>query len=117
MANALYKWEVKTTSKVDQAAKLLKIYCILNNIEPSHTAISVCAYIFVYGYTKRVKEGILRAGILNKESSLRNAVSELKKLGLLEGSAENVKVASRITQNAELPITPVTALLIKLDNN
>lgn len=117
MANALYKWEIKTTSKVDQAAKLIRIYCVLNNINPSQTSIAICAYILVYGYTQKVREGILRAGILNKESSLKNEVSALKKLGLLEGIGDNIKVATQITQNVELPVTPQTVLLIKLDNN
>lgn len=116
MSNALYKWEIKTTSKVDQAAKMIRVYCILNNINPSQTSILICAYILVYGYTKKVREGILRAGILNKESSLKNEVYELKKLGLLEGMRDNIKVSSHITQGVENPITPQTVLLIKLDN-
>lgn len=117
MANALYKWQVKTTSKVDQASKLIRIYCILNNMDPSQTSVAICAYILVYGYTKKVREGILRAGILNKETSLKNVVYELKKLGLLEGTGDNIKVATQITQGIELPITPQTVLLINLDNN
>jgi hypothetical protein len=116
MANAIYKWVVKTTSKVDQASKLIRIYCILNNLNPSNTSVAICAYILVYGYSKRVREGILKAGILNKAASLKNEICSLKKIGLLEGSGDNIKVSKLITMGVEQPITPKTAILINLDN-
>ena len=113
---ATYKWAIKTTSRVDQAAKLLRIYCVLNNIHPSDTSILICAYILVYGYTEKVKESIIKAGVLGKPSSLKNEIYILKRMGILEGSGMNIKVAEKIIQAVEEPLTTQTLLIINLDN-
>lgn len=113
---AVYKWITKTSSKVDQAAKLIRIYCILNNINPSQTGVMLCAYVMVYGYNKRVKEGILKAGILNTESSLYNELSHLRKLGLMEGTGYRLKITSKLVGSVEEALTPKTAIMINLDN-
>lgn len=111
-----YKWAIKTTSRVDQAAKLLRIYCVLHNMKPSDTSILICAYIMIYGYTERVRDSIIKAGVLGKASALKNEIYNLKKIGLLEGSGSNVKVSEKITLGAVEPLTPQTLLIINLDN-
>lgn len=111
-----YKWAIKTSSKVDQAAKLLRIYCVLNNMKPSDTSITICAYIMIYGYTDRVKDSIIKAGVLGKESALKNEIYNLKRIGLLEGTGAKIRVSSKITQGVAEPLTEQTLLFVNLDN-
>lgn len=111
-----YKWAIKTSSKVDQASKMLRIYCVLNNIHPSDTSILICAYILVYGFSDKVKDAIIRAGVLGKPSSLKNEIYSLKRMGLLEGSGNAIKVSEKITMAAAEPMTTRTLLMIDLDN-
>ena len=111
-----YKWAIKTSSKVDQAAKLIRIYCVLNNMYPSETGVTLCAYIMIYGYSKKTRAGIIKIGLLNKETSIKNEVYSLKRLGLLEGNGNNVKVTSKLTGGTENPTTPQTLIMINLDN-
>ena len=115
-AATTYKWAIKTSSKIDQAAKLLRIYCVLNNINPSDTSILICAYILVYGYSPKVKDAIIKAGVLGKRTSLKNSVYELKRLGLLVGAGNGIRVAEKIIQATEEPLTSQTLLFINLDN-
>ena len=116
MAATTYKWAIKTSSKVDQAIKMLRIYCILNNIYPSDTAVTVCAYILVYGYSPKVKNAIIKAGILGKRNSLKNTIYNLKRLGLLEGAGATIRIAEKVAQGVAEPLTPQTLLIINLDN-
>lgn len=109
-----YKWAIKTDNKLEQATKFIKIYCILNNISPSETGILVCAFILVYGFSDKVKDGIIQTGILGKPSSLRNEIYTLRRMGLLEGTGSTTRVSHKITQGAQL--TPQTLVMINLDN-
>ena len=112
-----YKWSVNTTSKIDQAAKLIRIYCILNNMDPSDTSVMICAYILVYGFTERVREGIVKAGIVGTPASLKNEVYLMKKMGILEGTRSAIRVAAKIVKPGEEALTTRTLVMINLDNS
>lgn len=111
-----YKWAIKTGNKLEQAAKLLRIYCTLNNVNPSETSILVCAYIMVYGLNDQVKENILKAGIMGKMSSLQNEIYKLRKMGVLEGVEDKTRISSKIVPVGATSLTPQTLILINLDN-
>lgn len=115
MATA-YKWSVKTGNKLEQASKLLRIYATINNINPSETSILVCAYIMVYGLNDKVKEDILKAGIMGKMSSLQNEIYKLRKMGLLEGVEDKTRISSKIVPLGVQALTSQTLLIINLDN-
>ena len=116
MAATTYRWAIKTGNKVEQAAKLLRIYCVLNNINPSDTSILVCAYIMVYGLSNKVKEAILKAGVLGTLGSLQNEIHKVRKMGLLEGVEEKTRVSRKIVPDGVTAITPQTLMVINLDN-
>lgn len=116
MAATTYKWAIKTGNKLEQAVKLLKIYCTLNNVNPSETGILVCAFIMVYGLSEQVKEGIIKAGILGKQSSLRNEIYTLRRMGILEGTGNSTRVSSKIVPPGIQSLTPQTLIIINLDN-
>ncbi len=116
MAVTTYKWAIKTSHKLEQAAKLVGIYCILNNINPSDTSVLVCAYIMVYGLNDEVRENIIRAGIMGKLSSLQNEIYSLRRMGLLEGVGNKTRVSSKIVPRGVQSLTPQTLMIINLDN-
>lgn len=111
-----YKWAIKTGNKLEQASKLLRIYCTLNNINPSETSITVCAYIMVYGLNDKVKEDIIKAGIMGKMSSLQNEIYSLRKMGLLEGVGNSTKISKKIVPQGVEALTSQTLLFVNLDN-
>lgn len=111
-----YKWAIKTGGKLEQAAKLLRIYCTLNNINPSETSILVCAYIMVYGLNEKVKEDILKAGIMGTMGSLQNEIYKLRKMGILEGVEDKTRISSKIVPTGTQVLTPQTLIIINLDN-
>lgn len=111
-----YKWIAKTKSKVDQAATLIRIYCVVNNLSPSETGILICAYIMVYGLNDQIREDIIKAGVIGKPSSLKNEIYTLRRMGILEGTGDATRISSKIVQPGIPPITPQTLVLINLDN-
>ena len=111
-----YKWVTKTGSQVDQAAKLIKIYCVLNDIKPSETGILVSAYVMVYGYDEKVEKLILTSKVVGAKTSLRNEIYTLRRLGVLEGKGKAPKISSKICPNPATGLTPQTVLFINLDN-
>lgn len=116
MGATTYKWIIKTGNKVEQAAKLIRIYCVLNNIYPSETSVLVCAYIMVYGLNEKVKEAILKAGILGTPGSLQNEIHKIRKMGLLEGVEDKTRISRKIVPDGVTPLTPQTLMIINLDN-
>ena len=62
MGATTYRWAIKTGNKVEQAAKLIRIYCVLNNVNPSDTSVLISAYIMVYGLSDKVRHGIIKIG-------------------------------------------------------
>jgi hypothetical protein len=111
-----YKWSIKTGNKVEQAARLLRIYCVLNNINPSDTSILVCAYIMVYGLSNKVKDAILKAGVLGTPGSLQNEIHKIRKMGLLEGVEDKTRISRKIVPEGMQALTPQTLMIINLDN-
>lgn len=111
-----YKWINKTGNRVEQATKLLKIYCTLNDINPSETSLLVCAYIMVYGYSEQTREEILEAGIIGKLSSLQQEIYKIKRMGLLEGNKDKTRISAKVTLSNPQPLTPQTVIIINLDN-
>jgi len=116
MGATTYRWGIKTGNKVEQAAKLLRVYCVLNNINPSETSILVCAYIMVYGFTDKVKEAILKAGIMGTAGSLQNEIHKIRKMGLLEGIKNKIRISRKIVPEGVPATTPQTLIVINLDN-
>lgn len=116
MAATTYKWIIKTGNKVEQAAKLIRIYCVLNNINPSETSVLVCAYIMVYGLNDNVKETILKAGVMGTKSSLQNEIHKIRKMGLLEGIEGKTRISRKIVPDGVISLTPQTLMIINLDN-
>lgn len=116
MAVTTYKWAIKTNNKLEQAAKFLRIYCVLNNINPSETSILVCAYILVYGLNDKVKEDILKAGIMGTIGSLQNEIYKMRKMGLLEGVEDKTRISRKIVPEGVTPLTPQSLIIINLDN-
>lgn len=111
-----YKWAIKTENKLEQAAKLIKVYCILNNINPSQTSVWVCAYIMVYGLNDKVKEDILKAGIMGTMGSLQNEIYKMRKMGLLEGVEDKTRISRKLVPEGVSSLTPQTLVIINLDN-
>ena len=112
-----YRWAIKTGSKLDQAAKLIRVYCVLNNISPSDTSVMVCAYVLLYGLNDKVKEDMIKAGVMGKPSSLKNEIYTLRRMGILEGTGDATKISTKIIPVSDEPtLTPQTLMLINLDN-
>lgn len=117
MAAATHRWVIKTGSKLEQAAKLIRVYCVLNNIRPSDTSVLVCAYIMLYGLNDQVKEDMIKAGVMGKPDSLKNEIYTLRRMGILEGTGDSTRISSKIIPVSDQPpLTPQTLLLINLDN-
>lgn len=112
----VHKWVSKTSSQIDQAAKLIRIYCILNDVRPSETGILVSAYIMLYGMNEKTRELIIQSGVMGTEASLRNEVYSLRRLGLLEGKGHVARISPKICPNPAQALTPQTVLFINLDN-
>lgn len=116
MSATTYKWAVKTSSKVEQVSKLLKLYCIANDIKFSDTSILVTAYIAIYGLNDKVREHIIKSDILGTEASLDSEIHKIKRMGLLEGRGERARIARKIVPEGVTLITPQTLIIINLDN-
>ena len=116
MGATTYRWATKTDNKLEQATKLLKVYCVLNNVSPSETSILVCAYIMVYGLDDKVKESILKAGVMGTPLSLQNEIYKIRKMGLLEGVGEKTRVSRKIVPEGVAALTQQTLIVINLDN-
>jgi predicted transcriptional regulator len=73
----------KTSSKVELASLVIKVYNVLSNISISDTDVEILSYMMVYGFNKRTKKLILSSKILNSSNSLENAMTRLRKVGLI----------------------------------
>lgn len=116
MSATTYKWSIKTTSKVEQVQKLLKFYCVANDIKYSDTSILVAAYIALYGFNDKVKEHIIKSGIMGTEASLTSEIYKIRRMGLLEGRENKTKIARKIVPEGVSLITPQTLIIANLDN-
>jgi len=116
MGATTYRWAIKTGNKVEQAAKLIRIYCVLNNVNPSDTSVLISAYIMVYGLNDKVRHGIIKAGVIGTLGSLQNEIYKIKKLGLLEGAKDRLRISRKIVPEGVTGLTPQTLMVINLDN-
>ena len=76
----------------------------------------VCAYIMVYGLDDKVKESILKAGVMGTPLSLQNEIYKIRKMGLLEGVGEKTRVSRKIVPEGVAALTKQTLIVINLDN-
>jgi len=116
MAATTYKWSIKTDHKLEQASKLIKIYCVLNNINPSDTTVLVCAYILLYGLDSKVKEVMLKAGVRGTMSSLQDELGKIKRMGLIETIGGKTRISQKIVPLDVQALTPQTLIIVNLDN-
>lgn len=73
----------KTANKVELAQLLITTYCLISGIDANRTEVLVLAYMAVYGVRQATKDLIVKSQILRSYNSLENAVSRLRKKGLL----------------------------------
>ena len=70
----------------------------------------------VYGLNDKVRGDIIKAGILGKLSSLKNEIYLLRRMGILEGSGNDTRVATNIVPLGDQALTSQTLIIINLDN-
>lgn len=111
----------KTNNKVEQAKRVISIFCLLMDIKLSDTELTILAYFMVYRVTRKTKDLILSSGILKSENSLKNTLSKLKRFGLLKrtNSLKKTQESEEYTLSDKLNINlnPVMGILIKIDNS
>jgi len=111
----LVKLRLKTNSKVEQAKKLIGIFCLLQNIKLSDTELTVLAYFMVYKINRKTKDLILHSGILKTEDSLKNTMSKLKKFGMLVRHVDSKEYS--LHRDLNFQVQPQVGILIKIDNS
>lgn len=104
----------KTNGKVEQAKKVIALFCLLMDIKPSDTELTVLAYFMVYKINRRTKDLILSSGILKSEDSIKNTMSRLKKFGLLKRPIDSKEYI--LNEKINITLNPVVGILIKIDN-
>jgi hypothetical protein len=105
----------KTSSKVEQAKKVIAVFCLLMDVKLSDTELTVLAYFMVYKVNRKTKDLILNAGILKSEDSLKNTLSKLKKFGLLKRAIDSKEYS--LNEKINIILNPVIGILIKIDNS
>lgn len=105
----------KTNSKVEQAKKVIALFCLLMDIKLSDTELTVLAYFMVYRVSRRTKDLILSSNILKSEDSLKNTLCKLKKFGLLKRSVDSKEYS--LNDKINISLNPVIGILIKIDNS
>lgn len=110
----LIKIEKKTSGKIEQAKWVLGVFCFMSDIRLSDTELTVLSYFLVYKDSPSTRERIVKSEILKSEDSLNNAVSKLKKMGLLKKD----QISKEYSVNTKINFKPdsVVGLLIKIDN-
>lgn len=111
----LVKAVKKVNGRVEQAKIVINIFCMLSDIKLSDTELTVIAYYTVYVDNNKVKELILKSGILKSTDSLKNTISKLKRIGLLKKSPTNKEYI--VHERLNFKLDPVIGFLIKIDNN
>lgn len=104
----------KTNNKVEQAKKVIAIFCLLMDVRLSDTELTVLAYFMVYKVNRKTKDLILSSGILKSEDSLKNTLSKLKKFGLLRRTVDSKEYS--LNEKLNVTLNPVVGILIKIDN-
>jgi hypothetical protein len=70
----------------------------------------------VYGLSNKVKDAILKAGVLGTPGSLQNEIHKIRKMGLLEGVEDKTRISRKIVPEGMQALTPQTLMIINLDN-
>jgi len=104
----------KTNGKVEQAKKVIAIFCLLMEIKLSDTELTVLAYFMVYKINRKTKDLILSSGILKSEDSVKNTLSRLKKFGMLKRPIDSDEYV--LNDKINIALNPVVGILIKIDN-
>lgn len=108
----LIKIEKKTTGKVEQAKVIISIFCQLYNIKLSKSELTILAYFMVYKISQTTEELILKAKIMANTASLHNAMSKLRKFGLIKKlNKEDV-----LNESLNVSLEPLMGIIIKIDN-
>lgn len=110
----LIKVNKKTTGKVHQAQTIIGIYCLLSDIKLSDSELTVLAYFSIYKDNAKVKDFIIKSGLLKSEDSLKNTISKLKRSGLLTKSPLNKEYI--ISERLAFTPEPLIGFIIKIDN-
>lgn len=110
----LVKIKRSTSSKVELAALLVKTYCVIKGIKVGATDVDILAYMMVYGFKKSTKKLILDSKILNSSNSLENAMSRLRKLGLIVRDRDGYNIPCKGI-NADVKVGNIN-IFIKLEN-
>lgn len=110
----LIKVHKKTNGKIEQAKVIIGIYCMLSDIKLSDSELTVLAYFSIYKDNSKVKDFIIKSGLLKSEDSLKNTISKLKRSGLLKKSVLNKEYA--ISEKLEFVPEPLIGFIIKIDN-
>jgi hypothetical protein len=105
----------KTNGKVEQAKKVISVFCLLMDTKLSDTELTVLAYFMVYKVSRKTKDLILSSGILKSEDSLKNTLSKLKKFGLLRRSVNSKEYS--LNEKLDINLNTVMGILIKIDNS
>lgn len=108
----LIKIEKKTTGKVDQAKVLISIFCQLYDIKLSKSELTVLAYFMVYKISQVTEDLILKAKIMANKDSLHNAMSKLRKFGLIR----KINKEDVLNDSLNVNLEPVMGIIIKIDN-
>lgn len=113
------KLRIKTNNKTELAAKTIKIYCILNDIEISKSSLEILSYFMTYGFNTRTKDLILRSKIFNNPTSIDNTLSKLRKLGLVVKVDVGLKTDTGrddMCEGLRLQVKDSLGFIIKLEN-
>lgn len=113
----LLKLTRKTSSKSEMAQAVLKVYTQVKGVKLSKSQEQVMSYLMVYGISKDTKDLIIKSGILKSVDSVANALTQLKKKGLLtrEYDSHDIMVY-KVIKELNITLDPVMGILIKYDN-
>lgn len=103
-----------TSSKIEQAKLLLKLFCVLSDIKLSDSELTVLAFFVVYGINDETKDLIVKSEIL-KGNSIKNTMSKLSNSGLIK-KAVGSKKEYYVTEKINVKPEPSVGMLIKINN-
>lgn len=83
---------VKLTSTYDIVYLQYVLYCFFNGLKLSRMELGVLTTITLMGYSKRVVKELVAKGISTSAQSVRNTVTKLVKLNLLNKTENNGRV-------------------------
>ena len=111
----LFKKAIKTSNKIDQIKKSVKIISILNNVKIGDTEAIVLTHFILEGFNKITREAIINQKIVKNTANLANVITSLRNKGIIikSGFKEDLSkdyIALRGSSDK-------LALLLQLDNS